>query len=155
MLKIGRLIITWIRRLPWKFTIPLLVLLAVWLFLVAFLFDRFQVSEIADLVAKLLGFQLPDQQTTAGFTYPIILIRVVFESVVALVIIYFAILTSYNLAAVIYRKVRSHPPGKVHFHPPASSEPGSGDIFEKFMERNNLRMTLVGPQGQTTILDDF
>ena len=144
MIKIVRLIITWIRRLPWKFTIPFLVLLAAWLFLVAFLFDRFQVSEIADLVAKLIGIQLPDKQATAGFAYHRILIRVVFESAVALVITFFAILTSYNLAAVIYRKIRSHPPKQAYLHPPASPEPGSGDIFDKFMERNKITDLKIG-----------
>jgi len=144
MIKISRLIITWIGRLPWKFTIPLLVLLAAWLFLVAFLFDKFQVSEIADLVAKVIGLQLPDKQATAGFAYHRILIRVVFESVVALVIIFFAVLTSYNLAAVIYRKIRNHPPKKAYLHPPASPEPGSGDIFDKFMERNKIADLKIG-----------
>ena len=144
MIKISRLIIYWIRRLPWKFTIPLLVLLAAWLFLVAFLFQKFQVSEITDVVAKIIGIQLPDKQDIGGFTYHKVLIRVVFESLVALVIIFFAILTSYNLAAVFYRLIRSHPPRKVHVHPPASPEPGTGNIFEKFMDRNEIKDLKIG-----------
>jgi hypothetical protein len=144
MIKINRLIIYWIRRLPWKFTIPLLVLLAAWLFLVAFLFQKFQVSEITDLVAKLIGIQLPDKQDISGFAYHKVLIRVVFESLVALVIIFFAILTSYNLSAAFYRKIRSHPPRKVHVHPPASPEPGSKHIFEEFMKRNMINDLKIG-----------
>ena len=144
MIKIIRLIIYWIRRLPWKFTLPFLVLLAVWLFLVAFIFQKFQVSEITDLIAKLIGIQLPDKQDLGGFTYHKVLIRVVFESLVALVIIFFAILTSYNLAAVFYRLIRSHPPRKVHVHPPASPEPGTENIFEKFMDRNEIKDLKIG-----------
>jgi NTE family protein len=144
MIKIARLIITWIGRLPWKFTVPLLALLALWLFLVAFLFDQFQVSEIADLVAKIIGLQLPDKQAGAGFAYHRILIRVVFESAVALVMIFLAVLTSYNLAALIYRKIRNHPPKKAHLHPPAEPEPGTGNIFEKFMKRNEITDLRIG-----------
>jgi NTE family protein len=144
MIKISRLIIYWIRRLPWKFTIPFLVLLAAWLFLVAFIFQKFQVSEITDLIAKLIGIQLPNKQDIAGFAYHKVLIRVVFESLVALIILFIAILTSYNLAAAFYRMIRSHPPKKVHAHPPVSPETGSGDIFEKFKQRNGIDDLRIG-----------
>ncbi len=144
MIKIARFIIVWLRRLPWKFTACFLVLLAAWLFLVAFLFDQFQVSEIADLVAKIIGLQLPDKQAGAGFAYHRVLIRVIFESVVALVVIFLAVLTSYNLAALIYRKIRRHPPKKAHLHPPADPEPGSGNIFETFMDRNKIMDLRIG-----------
>jgi predicted acylesterase/phospholipase RssA len=120
------------------------LLLAAWLFLVAFLFDKFQVSEIADLVAKIIGFQLPEKQASGGFVYHRILIRVVFESVVALAMIFFAVLTSYNLAAVIYRKIRRHPPKKAYLHPPASAEPGAGEVFKKFMKRNEIKDLKIG-----------
>jgi NTE family protein len=144
MIKISRLIIYWIRRLPWKFTIPFLLLLAAWLFLVAFVFQKFQVSEITDLVAKLIGIQLPDKQDVGGFAYHKVLIRVVLESLVALAILFFAILTSYNLAAFFYRKIRKHPPGNVHVHPPATPQPDSGNTFEKFKQRNGIDDLRIG-----------
>jgi predicted acylesterase/phospholipase RssA len=144
MIKLVRLILTWIRRLPWKFTIPFLVILAGWLFLVAFTFQKFQVSEITDLLAKLVGIQLPGKQEITGFAYHKILIRVLFESLVTLIILFLAFLTSYNLAALVYRLIRRHPPGKAYVHPPVLPEPGSGDVFEQFKKRNGIKDLRIG-----------
>jgi NTE family protein len=119
-------------------------LLAAWLLLIAIIFQKFQVSEITDLIAKLIGIRMPEQQDIGGFAYYNVLIQVVFESLIALLIIFFAFLTSYNIATVFYRKIRNHPPKKVYVHLPATPELGSGTIFDKFKQRNEINELRIG-----------
>jgi predicted acylesterase/phospholipase RssA len=144
-MKIVQLIYAWVRRLPWKFTVPFALLLVLWLFFVALLFDRYGVSQITDLLFSLFGYKLPSlKEPASGFVYPKLLIRLIVDSLVSLAIVAIAVITSYNLAALIYRRIRKHPPGKASVHAPTSSESGSDETIKKFTERYRIEDLSIG-----------
>ena len=54
------------------------------------------------------------------------------------------ILVSYNVAAIVYRNVRSRPVGKIYVHAPVPPQPGAKNIINKFKERNGIDELRIG-----------
>jgi predicted acylesterase/phospholipase RssA len=123
--------------------VPFAVLLVLWLCLVALLFKRFEVSQITALLFSLFGYKLPSLKAPAsGFIY--YMIWLIFNSLVSLAIVAFAILASYNLAALFYRRIRKHPPRKAYVHTPTPPEKGSGTGLKEFKKRNKIENLSIG-----------
>ena len=146
MIKIVSFIRTWAARLPWKFTVPFVVSLVLTLAGVAFVVDYFGTTEITDAVALLVGIERlgsvdPNEE---GLKYPWIVLRVFFEGFVPTFIILVVLLISYNLAALVYRNVRSRPVGNIYVHAPVLPRPGSSGIMNKFKERNGIDELRIG-----------
>jgi len=146
MIKLAKDIYYWAPRLPFRFTIPFLALLFLWLFLAAWLLQEAGMAAMADLLAKLIGLKwlIGLKATGSAFSYPIIVIHLFFESFVSLLIFLIVIQVSYNLAALFYRRFRKHPPGKVHIHQPVPPKTGSGKLMNEFKKRYNLKELRIG-----------
>lgn len=144
-MKILKYLYVWARRLPWRFTVPFTVLLVLWLCLVALLFKKFEVSQITALLFSLFGYKLPSlKEPTSGFIYYKVLVWLILDSLVSLAIVAFAILASYNLAALIYRRIRKHPPRKAYVHTPTPPDKGSENVLNEFKERNKIDDLSIG-----------
>ena len=76
--------------------------------------------------------------------YPWIVLRVFFEGFVPSAIILIVLLISYNLAALVYRNVRSRPVGKIYVHPPIPPLPGSSGVINEFKKRNGIDDLRIG-----------
>ena len=145
MIKIVSLIWTWAARLPWKFTVPFVVSLVLSLAGVAFVVDYFGMTETTDAVARLVGIEvLGSVDSNGDLRYPWIVLRVFFEGIVPSSIILVVILVSYNVAAIVYRNVRSRPVGKIYVHAPVPPQPGAKNIINKFKERNGIDELRIG-----------
>lgn len=121
-MKLLRFAVTWLRRLPARFTLLFGLLLLLWLLAVTRLVGPARVERIADGLVGLTGAErLVDLSP---------LLRLGAEGVVVLLLLLVGALLAYNLAAVLYRRVRKRP--AVRVHPPAGPEPGDGSRLDGF-----------------------
>ena len=145
MIKIVCFIWTWATRIPWKFTVPFVVSLALTLFGVAFVVDYFRMTEITDAVARLFGIEvLGPVNSNEDLGYLWIVFRVFFESFVPSIVIVSMLFISYNLAALVYRHVRSRPVGKIYVHDPVAPQTGTSEIVAEFKNRNGIDELRIG-----------
>ena len=123
MIKLVRLVWYWAFHLPWKFTVPLVFSGLLSLSGLAYLVQLFEMTEVTDLIAKLAGIDMlgPVVDGTGVLEYPHIAFRVFFEGFVAFALFLIILLASYNVAAFIYRKARTHPVGSIYVHTPRSA----------------------------------
>ena len=145
MIKVVRHIWTLPRLFPWLFAGPFLASLALALFAVAFVVDYFGMTEITDVAAQLTGIDvLGPVASNENLTYLQIVLRVLVEGFVPTVIVSIALLISYNVAALVYRRLRRRPVGEIYVHDPIRPEPGVSSVIEKFKERNNIDELRIG-----------
>ncbi|MFQ5750797.1 MAG: patatin-like phospholipase family protein [bacterium] len=134
---------TWLRRLPWKFTLSFFLMMLIWLFIVSAVLNFFALRTISDAILKLLLPSFLKQVEGTGFAgYLYAPIPVFFEGLVALIILFSGILLSYNFAGWFYRKYRHSI--KIQAHDPVPPLPGSGKMFEEFMQKRGLKELRIG-----------
>ena len=145
MIKIVSFILTWPTRLPWKFTVPFVASLALSLAGVALVVDYFGMTETTDTFAWLVGIEmLGSVESNESLRYSWIVLRVFFEGFISFFIILVVILVSYNLAALVYRIVRSRPVGNIYVHAPVPPQPGESNSINEFKERNGIDELRIG-----------
>ena len=146
MIKITRFIWMWaVVRLPWKFTFPFVVSLVLTLATVAFVVDYVGMTEITDAVAQFVGIgMLGPVDSNEDLGYLCIVFRVFFEGLVPSTIILSVFLISYNLAALVYRRARRRPVGKIYVHAPVEPQPGSSGVIDEFKKRNGIDKLKIG-----------
>jgi NTE family protein len=136
---------TWLRRLPWSFTVSLLVSLLASLGIVSSILHFFELRTISDAILRMLGPEfLVKKELPGAIDYILQPIPVFFEGLVTVLIFVIAVLLSYNFAGWVSRKL-SRPP-KVFIHDPVSPAAGSGKTLEKFMKAygvNDLRIGII------------
>lgn len=142
MIKLLKLLYYWAPRLPWKFTLPLVILMIAWLALVSALLNIVGLSAMADLLAWLLG--LPDlgKQDVGLLRYIAVALWVFFEGIVAVLILGLGLLASYNISAAVYRKIRGTP--KVEVYDPVTPTPSSKRAIQEFIQLYNLQDLRIG-----------
>lgn len=142
MIKLLQLVGYWAPRLPWRFTVPVVAFMVAWLALVSFLLNTVGLSAMADVAAWLLGLPQFEGPGLGRFGYLTVALRVFFEGFIAILILVLGLLASYNLSAVLYRKVRGIP--RTEAHGPATPRPGSSPPLQDFMRRRNLEELRIG-----------
>ena len=103
-------------------------------------------TEVTDLIAKLAGIDMlgPVVDGTGVLEYPHIAFRVFFEGFVAFALFLIILLASYNVAAFIYRKARTHPVGSIYVHTPVPPEMGSSTVIDEFKRLNGIDDLRIG-----------
>lgn len=143
MIKFLQLVVYWAPRLPWKFTIPLVLLMLGWLAFVSAALRIFKLAAMADFVAWVFGLPYLGKEYDSGaFSYFTVALRVFFEGIVAVLILGLGILASYNLAVALYRKIRGSP--QVTVHDPVAPTQGSDSVLEKFQQQRDLEDLRIG-----------
>src|SRR3990172_6879975 len=143
MIKLVKLIFYWTPRLPWKFTVPFLLLMITWLAIVSAALNIFELAAMADLVAWLLGLPyLGKESDVGGLSYFTVALRVFFEGIVAVLILLLGLLASYNIAVALYRRIRST--AEIEMHDPVTPSPRSDDVIEKFKKQRNIEDLRIG-----------
>ncbi len=136
---------TWLRRLPWTFTVSLLVSLLAWLVIISSILHFFELRTISDAILRMLGPEfLVKKELPGAIDYILQPIPVFFEGLVTVLIFTLGVLLSYNFAGWVSRKF-SRPP-KVFIHDPVASTPGTGKVLEKFRQAygvNDLRIAII------------
>lgn len=112
---------TWARRVPPRFTAVFLALLAGSLLLLSALLEAAGAAAAGGWLAAPIG----GSGGLFGFAA-----RVGAAGLGVLALLTLAVLVSYNLAALIYRRIRRRP--SVRVHPPVEPSPGTGDRLEGF-----------------------
>lgn len=135
-----RFLITWLRRLPWSFSISLFVALIAWLAIVATVLTYFEASTIADAVLNFLGKFNIDQPGAIGYLLQPIPVFV--EGVVILAILLAGLVGSYNFAAWITRRLYKSP--SVLVHEPPAPVAGAGRALAEFMKARAIDELRIG-----------
>ncbi|HYM10333.1 MAG TPA: patatin-like phospholipase family protein, partial [Bryobacterales bacterium] len=103
-MKLVQLLIVWVRRLPWRFTVLLVLLMSVYLAIVSALVSAGKVPTIAAALAKLLEWlSVP----ASLLSFPPVIIAL--EGIAVVLLLLFGVLASYNLAAWLYPMLRPKP----------------------------------------------
>ncbi|MFQ5708220.1 MAG: patatin-like phospholipase family protein [bacterium] len=143
MLKFIKLGVYWLPRLPWRFTVTFAVLLLFWLGVVAAALNFLGLPAISAFVVKLVGLpNLAAANSTGLFGFFVVALNVFLEGGVAVLLLLLTVLLSYNLSAIVYRKVRKTPVLKVQA--PAAPTPGSDTSVEKFVQQRNIGDLKIG-----------
>ncbi len=148
MIKQLKLILYWAPRLPWRFTVSLVLLLAVCLMLVGVVISSIGLrglAEVYDVIAGLLGLPSFKANATGGIlNYFIVALRVFFEGALSLGLLALSLLLSYNLAALIDRKFRRASKLNVHDPVAPASGPRWNTPIERFMKARKLDELRIG-----------
>lgn len=135
-----RFLITWGRRLPWKFTVPLIVSLVAWLALVVRLLRRVPAATIAGVVGRWLG--LPEREGSwlpAALGFLLDAADMLLQAVIVIALFLVGVVVSYNIAAWIYQKTRRRP--VIAVHAPAAATTGPKNVMSEFKRRRGMSET--------------
>ena len=135
-----KFLVTWARRLPWSFTISLVVALLAWLVLVATVLTYFDVSTISEAILKMLSNF--DFKKTGAIGYILKPVPVFFEGIVIIAILFLGVLGSYNFAGWVSRLLYKSP--KVYVHDPIAPVAGSGRILAEFTKARGIEDLRIG-----------
>lgn len=120
-MKVLRWLWSWLRRIPARFTAVFLPLLAIFLVALTALLDAVGAAALADRIAR----PPPGAAGLAAFA-----LRLGGAGLAVAALLAGALLASYNLAAVLYRRIRPRP--AVRVHPPVDATPGDGSRLDGF-----------------------
>ncbi len=132
-----RFLLVWARRLPWKFTLPLAVVLVAWLALVVHLLRKAPADKIAGIVGPLLG--LPEREASwlpAALGFVLDAADMLLEALIVVALFLLGVVVSYNAAAFIYQRLRRRP--RIAVHAPAALKPGRSGLLSEFRKRRGL-----------------
>lgn len=134
-MKVLRWLWSWLRRIPSRFTVVFLLLLTVFLAALTALLDA---AGVAGLVDRIVG----SGRGTGGMAA--LAARLAAAGLAVAALAAGALLASYNLAALVYRRIRARP--SIHVHPPADGTPGDGHRLDEF-ERIGIILAGGGAKG--------
>ncbi|NIR47774.1 hypothetical protein GWO43_04910, partial [candidate division KSB1 bacterium] len=140
-MKLVKFLITWLRRLPWKFTTSFIVMLFLWLIMVSSMLEFFELRTLSDAILQhLLPSFLVGGEGLAG--YILAPIPVFFEGLIAILILFAGVLLSYNVAGLIHRSFPDR--NEVYIHDPISPIVGTEKILENFIQERGLKDLRIG-----------
>jgi predicted acylesterase/phospholipase RssA len=131
-----RFLITWTRRLPWKFTVPLLVALVAWLALIVRLLREVPAATVAHVVGGWLGLEHQAAWLPAALRFPLEAADIFLQAVIVIALFLVGVVVSYNVAAWICRRARRRP--TIAVHAPAAAIPGSRNIISEFKRMRGM-----------------
>jgi predicted acylesterase/phospholipase RssA len=128
--------LTWLRRLPVRFTAVYASLMLLYLAVVTVLLQMFRATALADAVLWIIGTPSPVASTA--------IVQIGTEGLVVLGLLGGGAVVFYNLAGLIYRRTRGRPAvASIKLTPP---EPGKGTRLDKF-ERIGIVLAGGGAKG--------
>lgn len=119
-MKLLRLAVTWLRRLPARFSLLFGLLLLLYLAAASLLVGPDRIEGIADHLVGLAGAERLVAISP--------LLEIGTEGLVVLLLLLAGLLLAYNLAAVLYRRLRKRP--AVRVLPPGEPDPGDGSRLD-------------------------
>lgn len=120
-MRIVQFLWTWLRRIPPLFSVPFLLLMLAWLVLITWALEILGADTVAQIARAIL-----DRVGFPHFT----MLTILLEGALVVLILLAGLLMSYNLAAAIYRAIRTRP--SVDVGAPAALGPGSGQRLARF-----------------------
>lgn len=124
-MKLLGFLITWLRRLPYRFTGLFVVCMLGYLVVVSAAVKVGGVETVSGLLWSLLG--LPSIPAVLGIE---VAIRVFWEGLIVVSLLLVGVVASYNLSAFAYRRIRVRP--RVSVGPPVPPTPGRGRRLDGF-----------------------
>ncbi len=132
--------VTWARRLPWSFSISLVVALFAWLVIVSTILTYFDIRSISEAILKIFSDVEFEKPGLKGF-----LLRplpIFFEGVVMVAIVGLGVLGSYNFAGWVSRRLYKSP--QVYVHDPVAPTPGAGKLLADFVRERAIEDLRIG-----------
>ncbi len=115
----------WGRRLPGRFSLSFVVLLALYLLLLTGLVRMGLTAEIGSLLSQALDWLgLPQSLQNLD------IVQMVWSALVTVVLLLAGVLIAYNLSVPLYRRIRNKP--LIIAHAAVTSNPGGGTRLERF-----------------------
>lgn len=133
----------WLKRLPWRFSVGLVVSLLLWLVVISTILKYFELRTIAEAITKITFTSSLAQTAFSGeLEYVFGVIPVFFEGLVVVLITLAGLVVSYNVAAVFNQKARFKP--QVDVHDPVQPTPGKSTILQEFVEKYGIQDLRIG-----------
>jgi len=133
-------VVTWARRLPWSFSVSLVVALLAWLMIVSTVLTYFDVSTISEAVLKVISDFSFTQPGMIGYIFKPV--PVFFEGLIIVSIFVFGVLGSYNFAGWVSRMLYKSP--KVYVHDPVAPSAGSASMLTEFAKARGIKDLRIG-----------